>query len=371
MELHLFKNNQHQIEMMRILLLVFAIMLAGCSSSEDYSQTQEVDVRLVAHPFVTHVEAFQLQLSTFNREVVSNGKLRARRQAAVSLPFAEVVLSVSVVNGQRVSAGQVLARLCTRQLEARLAQARLSVAEAEVRLKDLLLGQGYSLADSISMPAETWRLASVQSGFARARNEVGFILADIARSTIKAPFAGVVANLEAKPHEVANLGRPLCSIIDNSSFVVDFPVMENELPIASVGCTVSVSPFANPQLSFSGRVSEVNPVVDEHGRVQLTATLTGHRDMIDGMNGNVLISSTVPNQMVVPRQAVVYRDNLTVLFKYVAGKAEWTYVNIIDQNSTHLSVVANPDRVASLAPGDTVIVAGNMNLSHGALVKIK
>jgi len=312
-----------------------------------------------------------MQLSTFTREVVSNGKLRARRQAEVPLPFAELVLSVSVANGQRVSAGQVLARLCTRQLEARLAQARLLVAEAEVRLKDLLLGQGYSLADSLSIPAETWRLATVQSGFARASNEVGSIKADIARSTIRTPFAGVVANLTARPHEVANPGKPLCSVVDNSAFVVDFPVMENELPMATVGSQLTVSPFANPALTFRGAITEINPVVDEHGRVQVTATLAGNKDLLDGMNVNVLISSIVPKQMVVPRHAVVYRDNLTVLFKYVGGKAEWTYVNIIDQNSTHLSVVANPDRVASLAPGDTVIVAGNMNLSHGALVKIE
>jgi len=357
--------------MMRFLLPFCLFIGVGCSGSEDYSQTQEVDERSAAAPFVSPVEVFQMELSPFTREVVSNGKLRAKRQAEVSLPFAETVVAVSVANGQRVSSDQVLARLSTTQLEGRLAQAQLSVAEAQVRLTDLLLGQGFSLADSTSMPAETWRLATVQSGYARARNDARTIEADIARSTIRAPFAGVVANLTAKPHEVANPGKPLCSVVDNSAFVVDFPVMENELPMATVGSNVNVSPFANPALSFRGKITEVNPVVDEHGRVQVTATLAGNKDLLNGMNVNVLISSIVPKQMVVPRQAVVYRDNLTVLFKYVRGKSEWTYVNIIDQNSTHLSVVANPDRVASLAPGDTVIITGNMNLSHGALVKIE
>jgi membrane fusion protein, multidrug efflux system len=60
-----------------------------------------------------------------------------------------------------------------------------------------------------------------------------------------------------------------------------------------------------------------------------------------------------------------------VLFKYTGGKAEWTYVKILHQNSTHYSVIANPDRVASLQPGDTIIVSGNMNLAHGSLVKIE
>ncbi len=357
--------------MIRFLLPFCLLIIAGCSGTEDSSQTPEVDERLAAAPFVTPVEVLQVQLSPFTREVVSNGKLSAKRQAEVSFPFSETVVAVSVVNGQRVSPGQVLARLSTAQLEGRLVQARLWVAEAEIRLQDLLLGQGYSLADSLSMPAETRRLATVQSGYARARNDASTIEADIARSTIRAPLAGVVANLTSKPHELANLGKPLCLVVDNSAFEVNFPVMENELPLANIGSNVNVSPFANPALSFRGIITKVNPVVDDHGRVQVTATLAGSKDLLDGMNVKVLISSIVPKQMVVPRQAVVYRDNLTVLFKYVGGKAEWTYVNILDQNSTHLSVVANPDRVASLAPGDTVIVAGNMNLSHGALVKIE
>ncbi len=356
--------------MMRILLPLILLILAGCSGTEDYSQTQEVDERSAATPFVTPVEVLELQLTPFMREVVSNGKLRAKRQARISLPFAETLVAVDVANGQQVSAGQMLARLCTMQLERRLVQARLAVDEAEINLRDLLLGRGYTLSDSSSMPSETWRLATMQSGYTRARNEVRTIEEDIARSTIRAPFAGVVANLEVKPYEMSNPGNPLCVVIDNSAFVVDFPVMENELPMATPGNRIGVSTFANPGVSFDGTITQVNPVVDEHGRVQVTATLAGNKELLDGMNVNVLISSSVPNQMVVPRQAVVYRDNLTVLFKYVDGKAEWTYVNIIDQNSTHLSVVPNPDRVASLAPGDTVVINGNMNLSHGAPVEI-
>ena len=355
---------------MRIRLPLILLILAGCSGTEDYSRTQELDERSAAAPFVTPVEVFELQLSPFIREIVSNGKLQAKRRARISLPFAETLVAVDVANGQQVSAGQMLARICTNQLERRLVQARLAVDEAEVNLRDLLLGRGYTLPDSSSMPAETWRLATMQSGYTRARNEVRTIKDDIARSTIRAPFAGVVANLEVKPYEMSNPGHPLCVVIDNSQFVVNFPVMENELPMATPGNHVSVSTFANPDVSFNGTITQVNPVVDEHGRVQVTATLAGNKELLEGMNVNVHVSSTVPNQMVVPRQAVVYRDNLTVLFKYAEGKAEWTYVNIIDQNSTHLSVVPNPDRVASLTPGDTVVINGNMNLSHAAPVKI-
>jgi multidrug efflux pump subunit AcrA (membrane-fusion protein) len=92
---------------------------------------------------------------------------------------------------------------------------------------------------------------------------------------------------------------------------------------------------------------------------------------MEGMNVRVRVLSPVAGQLVVPRQAVLYRDNLEVLFKYSRGKAEWTYVNVLHQNSTHYSVIANPDRVASLQPGDTVIVSGNTNLAHGSPVTLK
>jgi membrane fusion protein, multidrug efflux system len=92
---------------------------------------------------------------------------------------------------------------------------------------------------------------------------------------------------------------------------------------------------------------------------------------MDGMNVKVYIETNVPNQLVVPRSAVLLRDNQEVLFKYVSGTTFWTYVQVLHENSTSYAIIANPDKGEILDPGDTIIVSGNLNLAHESKVEIQ
>lgn len=84
---------------------------------------------------------------------------------------------------------------------------------------------------------------------------------------------------------------------------------------------------------------------------------------MEGMNVEILVKKEVPASMVVPKSAVVFRQNQEVIFKYVDGKAFWTYVKTEFENSTSYTVIAEPTKGGSLNPGDAVIVSGNLNLA--------
>lgn len=353
-----------------LLMAGFAMLLFACSGPADGRVNHENGDTSTPAEFVTEVDAMVLETATFELELVSNGNLHALRKTRISFPFSETLLSLHVNNGDRVKEGQLLATLCRENLQRRKQQARLRFARASLDMEDILLGRGFTIGDSLKIPPEVWQMAGVRSGYSEAALELQNLKADLQRTRITAPFAGVVAGLEVQSLEQVNAGEVLCQLIDNTAFLARFPVMENELPRVSPGTEVAVVPFATPQSSRKGSVQNINPQVDEHGRVEVTALIADTRGLMEGMNVRVRVKSPVPQQLVVPRSAVLYRDNLEVLFKYAAGKAEWTYVNVLHENTTHFSVMANPDRVASLQQGDTVIVSGNMNLSHGSLVNI-
>lgn len=321
--------------------------------------------------FVTEVEILVVEPVDFSLELISNGKLRALRKSRVYYPFSEELEQVLVQNGQQVRQGQGLAQLQRQNLERRHEQARLRFARASIDMEFLLLGRGFTLNDSLKIPQEVWRTASINSGYAEALHELRNLESDLEKTTIRAPFAGVVGGIGARVFEKVNAGEVFATLIDNTAFLVEFPVMENELSLLSEGAGIEIEPFGQPGRRYAGRVTGINPMVDEHGRLEVTARIGATAGLIDGMNVRVWVQKVVPAQLAVPRQAVLYRDNLEVLFKYVNGNAHWTYVNILHQNTTHLSVVANPNRVASLLAGDTVIVTGNMNLAHGSKVKIR
>ena len=87
------------------------------------------------------------------------------------------------------------------------------------------------------------------------------------------------------------------------------------------------------------------------------------------MNVHVIVEKTLPDRLVVPKEAVVIRDNMNVLFTYSDdGVAHWVYVNILNANSESYSVEANSSRGAVLSEGDRVITSGNLNLADGSKV---
>jgi len=92
--------------------------------------------------------------------------------------------------------------------------------------------------------------------------------------------------------------------------------------------------------------------------------------LTDGMNVRVAVRQKIAGQLVVPKSAVVIRDNLEVLFRYKEGRAQWTYVHTSLANSREYVVEANRDRSAELDPGDLIIVSGNLNLADGSEVTL-
>ena len=90
------------------------------------------------------------------------------------------------------------------------------------------------------------------------------------------------------------------------------------------------------------------------------------------MNVKVIAERSIPDQLVVPRSAVVIRDNLDVLFTWTDdGKAHWIYVTILHSNGDSYAVEANRNRNASLSEGDKVIISGNLNLADNSEVALK
>lgn len=92
--------------------------------------------------------------------------------------------------------------------------------------------------------------------------------------------------------------------------------------------------------------------------------------MMDGMNVRVLVEEIIKGQQVVPKSAVVMRDNQEVLFVYqpADSTARWVYVDILMSNSDNHVVQVNKNRNAELALGDFIITSGNLNLAHESKV---
>lgn len=355
-------------------LFSIGLLFGSCAGGpSDPADTDTIGNKKAQMQITNWVDTITLRRGTFRSQLISNGKLRAQQKSDLRFAANGTVVWLAGGNGTSVAAGDVIARLDDRDARLKYDQARQTMQKADIELQDALLGFGYDAADSARIPRETLRIARLRSGYDDAVINLESARMALENCTLRAPFAGKIANLQTKPHENPK-GDSFCSVINDRSFDVEFNILESELATVSVGQSVKAATFVEPSKHYVGRVANINPSVDDKGQITVTANIpnTGGT-LIDGMNVKVYLESSVPGKLVVPKSAVLVRDDREVLFRYDhrSGKAMWTYVLIEMSNSDSHAVAANTDRGAELNEGDAVIVSGNLNLADGSDVEIK
>ncbi|HQM68991.1 MAG TPA: efflux RND transporter periplasmic adaptor subunit, partial [Bacteroidales bacterium] len=155
----------------------------------------------------------------------------------------------------------------------------------------------------------------------------------------------------------------LCTVIFDEVMEVEFPVIESEYGFIDKDMPVGIIPFINDSTLLQGRITQINPQVDESGMVKVKARFRNNGKLIDGMNVKVVIRKPVPDRLVVPKEALVIRQGKDVIFVRQDSLAIWKYVTVEYENSTSVALKEG------LEAGDLVIVSGNVNLAHETVVR--
>ena len=154
-----------------ILLCLACMMTLSCSDKKNTADESEKGVSTVLPDTKNEVAVQILKKRDFHHELMSNGKISARGKADLRFETGEVIAHIYVKNGDRVQKGQKLADLDKFRLEQKLSQSEDALLKAELELKDVLIGQGYSSDDFSKVPAETMKIAKVKSGYEQSKSQ--------------------------------------------------------------------------------------------------------------------------------------------------------------------------------------------------------
>lgn len=354
----------------KAIFLLSMLIIAACSgnkSKEDESVTDKAD-------YVSEknmVDTMVLKRVNFNKQIISNGKLKAITKSDLKFLTSGTISEILVKNGESIKAGTAIARLDQKDAKYKLEQARLSMSKAELEFYDQLIGYGYS-KDTSAVPSDLLKTIKIRSGYTSAKGDLRQAEEALGNTTLYAPFSGKVANLSAKPHEA--FSDIVCTLIDDTRFEVEFGLLESEVPFVKVGSSIKINTYSDPEKFYSGSVTQINPLVNEKGQIKVLAMVNNSSGkLIEGMNTKVIVEDLIRGKLVVPKSAVVMRDDFDVLFRLdkKTNKAMWTYVTIEMSNTESHAVTANIDKNAELNEGDIIITSGNLNLADGSNVEIK
>lgn len=344
---------------MRNLFYVFILIVLVSCKTDNTNKMVEVDSKNSDTSQQIDVSVAVLKQQDFQKQIISNGIIEPQNRSELKFNTSGQIRRIYVRNGQKVPKGALIAELDNELQKNELKKAQINFETAKNKLEEERINYSYSSTADTEIDSVVLQSLYIRTGYLEAKNNVENARIVLSQTRLNAPFSGTVASLTDKQGSYPSQTDPFCILVSQSKMDVVFSVLENELNSLNTGQEVVVKPFADNKSEYSGKITEINPLVNDKGMVRLKAKIDNPgKQLFDGMNVKVFINKTINELIVVPKEALVLRSNREVVFTVTNGRSRWNYVEILEENSSSYGLKDG------LKVGDTVIVSNNMNLSH-------
>ncbi|MEJ2480931.1 MAG: efflux RND transporter periplasmic adaptor subunit [Acidihalobacter sp.] len=307
---------------------------------------------------VTTVERGLVEASVANTRA---GTVEACRRTKLSPAVGGQIARLDVHKGEAVKQGQVLLELRNDDLKAQLALARSEASAAAAQTRSICLQ-----ADV----AKRARAADCEGAHANrqvAEARIRLARANLDRTILTAPFAGVIADINGEvdeyvtpsPPGIATL--PVIDLIDNSCFYIEAPIDEVDASKVRLGMPVRITLDAFGKQAFKGTVSRIGAYVIDLEKQARTVDIdvrfahqTDLARMLAGYSADVeIILASHPNVLRVPTEAVINGNEVYVLDKTSGrlkltriepGLSNWNWTEVVSGLQAGQEVVTSVDR---------------------------
>jgi membrane fusion protein (multidrug efflux system) len=303
-------------------------------------------------------------------QVTAVGAAQALRTLPITTQVAGELLELVVGEGSIVNTGDIVARIDAFDYDQALEQAQASYQQAQLTYQQATI----ALADEpdLALRAKLDSIARITSGLVNQENALERAQRDLDRTTVRAPFGGLVSDVVGVENSQVGTGAALFTLNEMNPIRVDVNVLEARIPEVEVGRRAELTFAAFPGRVFSGTIGSINPVVDANqssGRV--TILLPNPRyEIKPGMFATATIEArAIPDVILVPKSAPLQKDeDRWMVFVEEGGFAMWTYITTGRSNDRFIEIV--PSEEGELLAGQIVLSDGHRYLAHQAAVRI-
>ena len=388
-------------------LLSLIVVAESCSKTSG-KQVDNVAARPIA------VRMIPVEQKQLRRNVESVGSLFPLDEVTVSSEVEGRVEQVLVDVGDHVTAGQTIVKVVPTELQLTLDQQRATLQQARARLglpenaddvKDvreaaevkkaaadladarqkyeraktlfeqgLLPKQSFDEAESRNNAARAAYDLSVQgvqnlrAALAQSRAAAALAQKKVGDSIIRAPFAGQIKERSVTQGQYLKVQTPVMVIVNVDPMRVRLRVPEKMAAWVKTGQEVTVTVEAYPGRSFTGKISRINPSVDQQTRAfEVEALIVNHEALL---KPGFFVKATIPSSFVVdslfvPEDALLYVYGVYKVFVIDGNTVKEKEVKIGERSGSEVEILEG------LAQGDRIAVATKgQELKEGALVEI-
>ncbi len=349
--------------------LLITISLAGCDDAappETAERIRAIKPYTVTEPAGASVRRY-------------SGTVAASDTSALSFAVSGTIKTVTVKQGDRVTAGQVLATLDPKpfELDVQAAQSQLATAKAtrDNKKVDLdrqrqLFSKGWVAKAALDQAIAAYDAAEGELNLARSR--LGTAERDLANTKLAAPFGGVIASRNVEPFTETSRGTAVFQINSEGALEVDLSIPDSVVGRLTIGLPVTIEISTISGCGCSGRITQIGKAASAANAVEVTASIVDGPDgILPGMAAEVAVPFPGTNGKrgyLVPLVAIAPGDETArgYVFKFdeTSGAVRKTAITGIKGRENFIEIT---DGVTA---GDIVAAAGVSFLRDGQKVKL-
>jgi RND family efflux transporter MFP subunit len=357
--------------------LAVAALVAGGARWASQRQTAQAPTALTAAALpsieLAASDVFTAQTQTLSLGIAVSGALKATQSAVVKARVAGELQELSVREGDRVQAGQVIARIEPNEYQARVrqaqqqadsAKAQVDIAQRQFDNNQALVNQGF-----ISQTALLNSQASLNGAKAtHAAALAALDLADksLADATLRSPLTGVVAQRLVQPGERVAIEARLVEVINLSQLEMEAALTAEDASRVRVGMTaqLQVEGVAQP---VSAKVLRINPSAQTGSRsVVVYLGIQGREGLRQGLFAQGSLGTQSLQVLAVPVSSV--RTDKPQPYVQVVQEGKVAHITVRTGERSE-GERQNLVAVAGVSEGQQVLSGSVGALREGVLVK--
>jgi len=291
------------------------------------------------------------------------GSLRADEAITIRPEIAGRIVEIRFSEGQNVARGAVLVRLDQSELGAVVTSSR-----AQLKLEEQKLQRAEDLQQKGFISAQG--LDDQKTSLARARAKLAEDEARLAKTEMRASFAGVAGLRQVSEGQYVAAGTDIARLEKIDQLKLDFRIPESYIGKLKAGQPVKVLVDAYRDQVFSGSVYAIEPGVDDQTRtIQLRARVANtDMKLRPGMFARVQVELGVREKAVwIPEAAIVPRGQDSYVFQVIPGPGGGGKVALM-KVQTGARRVGEVEIVKGISAGELVVTEGVQKIGPGSAV---